>query len=286
MPIELETVASRPFMRHGSPIDACSRSAKIAASSALGSAQTSIRNSSPPRWATRSSGPREALQPRRDLAQHEVADVVAERLVDRLEAVEVDEQDGQLRALAVRLLHRLGEHAVEHQPVRQAGQAVAEAGALQLGLGAPQRPPQAAPRAPRRAGRRAGSRPSRSRRTGSASSRRAARRWPSRSARRGRRRRAPAAACATRLTPKTSADVVCQPRVAGLVRSPPRKNAPSAIMQPPAAPANAATNGSSCQSMPGCRPIGASDEGMRADGADAEREGAEADPRTASRRGR
>ena len=56
MPIELETAASWPFILHGSPIWPCIRSAKVTASSSLGLPRISIRNSSPPRCATRSSG--------------------------------------------------------------------------------------------------------------------------------------------------------------------------------------------------------------------------------------
>ena len=56
MPTELETAASRPFMLQGSPIEACSRSAKMRASSLLGLLQMRTRNSSPPRWAMRSPG--------------------------------------------------------------------------------------------------------------------------------------------------------------------------------------------------------------------------------------
>ena len=88
-------------------------------------------------------GPGEALQPGRDLAQHQVAHVMAERLVDRLEAVEVDEEHRHALAAGVGLLHRLRQRAFEHQPVRQARQAVAERAALQLALGATQRPAQA-----------------------------------------------------------------------------------------------------------------------------------------------
>ena len=143
MPIELDTVASRPFMRHGSPIDVCSRSAKIAASSALGSAPISIRYSSPPRWATRSSG--RAKRFRRAATSRSTRSPVAwpSDSLTGLKPSRSMNRTARLLALAVRLLHRLGEHAVEHQPVRQAGQAVAEAAPLQLGLGAPQRPPQA-----------------------------------------------------------------------------------------------------------------------------------------------
>ncbi len=52
-------------------------------------------NSSPPKRATRSSGSDGQLQPARDVEQHGVARLVAVVIVDRLEVIDVDEQDGQ-----------------------------------------------------------------------------------------------------------------------------------------------------------------------------------------------
>jgi hypothetical protein len=46
------------------------------------------------------------LQPRADLAQHLVAGVVAERVVELLEAVEVDQQQGELVAVGAARLDR------------------------------------------------------------------------------------------------------------------------------------------------------------------------------------
>ena len=55
-------------------------------------------NSSPPRRASVSSSRSSVLEARADLAQHLVAGVVAERVVELLEAVEVDQQQRQLVA--------------------------------------------------------------------------------------------------------------------------------------------------------------------------------------------
>ena len=57
-----------------------------------------IANSSPPRRATVSSSPQQARQALADLAQHLVAVVVAERVVDLLEAVEVEQHHGHAGA--------------------------------------------------------------------------------------------------------------------------------------------------------------------------------------------
>ena len=60
-----------------------------------------------------------------DLAQQLVADVVAERVVDLLEAVEVDQEDRDL-VLRPRLGQRLVDAAAEQPPVRQGGEGVVE----------------------------------------------------------------------------------------------------------------------------------------------------------------
>ena len=63
-------------------------------------------NSSPPSRASVSSLRSSVLEARADLAQHLVAGVVAERVVELLEAVEVDQQQRELVALLVRRLDR------------------------------------------------------------------------------------------------------------------------------------------------------------------------------------
>ena len=92
-------------------------------------------NSSPPGRATTSPSRTTDLQPRRDLTQHVVAGVVAERVVDRLEAVEVDEEHRKCAALALRIRDRLRETSFERKPIRQTGQAVAMGGIKKHVLG-------------------------------------------------------------------------------------------------------------------------------------------------------
>ena len=78
------------------------------------------------------------LQPLRDLAQQRVADRVAERVVDVLEAVEVDQEQRAallpMGGVAQRFLERLA----HHRAVGQAGQRVeaGEAGDLAARTGA------------------------------------------------------------------------------------------------------------------------------------------------------
>ena len=79
-------------------------------------------------------------QPARDLLQQLVADVVAQRIVDELEAVEVDEQHRHLLVEALRLRQRLGEAIHQHRAVGQAGERVVvrqvlDARLLRLALG-------------------------------------------------------------------------------------------------------------------------------------------------------
>ena len=65
-----------------------------------------------------------AGQPLRDRLQQLVAGVVAQRVVDALEVVEVEEQARDVRAVALRLREDLLQPLVEQRPVRQSGQDV------------------------------------------------------------------------------------------------------------------------------------------------------------------
>jgi hypothetical protein len=60
---------------------------------------------------------------------------VAERIVDDLEAVEVEEEHGQARAFALRVRQRDGEAVLEQQPIRQVRQRVVIRQVLDLLLG-------------------------------------------------------------------------------------------------------------------------------------------------------
>jgi hypothetical protein len=68
--------------------------------------------------------PQAGSQAPRDPAQQPVAHGVPERVVDRLEAVEVHEQDGEPLTTPPRCGDRLGEAVVEERAVRQAGELV------------------------------------------------------------------------------------------------------------------------------------------------------------------
>ena len=63
-------------------------------------------------------------QPAADFHQQHVAGVMAQRIVDDLEAVEIDEQHRKLALVALRGVDRPPQHAVELVAVRQVGQAV------------------------------------------------------------------------------------------------------------------------------------------------------------------
>ena len=64
------------------------------------------------------------LQAARDLAQQRIADGVAEHVVDRLEAVEIDAEHGEALARRRRDLDRGGDAFVERRPVRQIGERI------------------------------------------------------------------------------------------------------------------------------------------------------------------
>ena len=72
-------------------------------------------------------------QPRADRAQQQVAVVVAERVVDLLEAVEVDHQHGDLRGVARGELDRLVHAVVEEHAVGQFGDVVVQRRVLARG---------------------------------------------------------------------------------------------------------------------------------------------------------
>ena len=74
------------------------------------------------------------LDPVRDLHEQRVADLVAERVVDRLEPVDVEQQHRRDAAGAVQPGQCLVEPVVEQRPVRQPGQGVGEREPLELGL--------------------------------------------------------------------------------------------------------------------------------------------------------
>jgi hypothetical protein len=62
----------------------------------------------------------------RGLEQHLVAGAVSQRVVDPLEAVEVDEQDGAARLLPAPARQRVLQAIEEQRPVRQTGQRVVQ----------------------------------------------------------------------------------------------------------------------------------------------------------------
>ena len=80
---------------------------------------TTTMNSSPPSRASRSDVAQRGGERRADALQELVADPVAERVVDVLEPVEVDEQHADAAAAALRLRDRLREPLVQQQPVGQ-----------------------------------------------------------------------------------------------------------------------------------------------------------------------
>jgi hypothetical protein len=94
------------------------------ASSCTPSARTT--NSSPPRPRDGVARPYRLGEARSDAAQQLVAGVVAERVVDHLEAVEVEQEDGRRRAAAAHARERAREAVAEQLAIRQPGQRVVQ----------------------------------------------------------------------------------------------------------------------------------------------------------------
>src|SRR3954471_4145267 len=146
IPMEAPTNSSRPSSSNGAVRLCWTRSAIIVASCGSHTSSSSSVNSSPPRRATVSVGPRAGcgvvrpqggLQPLGDGLQQLVAGLVAERVVDHLEAVEVEEQHGRarLRVVAAGAPDRLVEAVEEQHAVGEAGERVVERVVLQAALG-------------------------------------------------------------------------------------------------------------------------------------------------------
>ncbi len=100
MPVDAPSAISRPSRTNGAASARRTRSAaQIAPSSASGPV-TRMANSSPPRRATTSPGRTELVSRLATMPEQLVADVVALRVVDRLEAVQVQEEHGRPRPRA------------------------------------------------------------------------------------------------------------------------------------------------------------------------------------------
>ncbi len=83
----------------------------------------------------RVAGPGGPAQPYGDLAQHVVAHVVTQRVVDLLEPVEIHQQQREPPAVPLNLPQRPGDPVVQEDPVGQAGQRVVQGLAADLLLG-------------------------------------------------------------------------------------------------------------------------------------------------------
>ena len=90
-----------------------------------------MTNSSPRDEIRRAYG---ARQSSREFAQHVVAGAMAQRVVDPLEAIDVEEQQRHLHAGALRALKCHCDGIVERVPVRQARQRVLLRELLELSL--------------------------------------------------------------------------------------------------------------------------------------------------------
>ena len=137
IPIDAPMNSSRPSSSNGACSCCSTRSEMTVASRGSQTSSSSSVNSSPLRRATVSFGRSDLLEPARDGLQQLVAGVVAERVVDDLEAVEVQEQHrgAALGVVALGAADRLVEAVHEQHAVREAGQRVVERVVLEAVLG-------------------------------------------------------------------------------------------------------------------------------------------------------
>ena len=76
-----------------------------------------------------------AAQSQRDAIQQLVAGVMAERIVDELEAIQVEHQHGELLAIAFRVHDRLVEAVIEQHAIGKSGQGIVRGDVSQLVVG-------------------------------------------------------------------------------------------------------------------------------------------------------
>ena len=126
MPMLAETKISPPVPTGIGRSQASAMRSATANDSASESTSQRTTNSSPPSRATVSEPRIDVLQARAERDEEVVARLVAERVVDRLELVDVEQQDGDERVRALRAGEGVLDAVVEQRPVRQAGEAVVE----------------------------------------------------------------------------------------------------------------------------------------------------------------
>ena len=134
MPTLARSATSTPPTASGATRAAATRSATSSASAGSATSSSRNANSSPPSRATVSPGPDRRAQPLADLLEHPVARGVPEAVVDRLEVVEVHEQDDDAPVLPASPLQGVRDAVGEQRAVREAGERVVEGLARQLGL--------------------------------------------------------------------------------------------------------------------------------------------------------
>ena len=126
MPMLASSTATTPLSVNGRSSASCRRPAISTTAARSGTPRRSTANSSPPRRASVSPRRMAARRRSRDLLEQAVAMVVAERVVDLLEAVEVDQQQGRHPAGAPEAGDRLLHALVEQRAVRQVGEVVVQ----------------------------------------------------------------------------------------------------------------------------------------------------------------
>ena len=134
MPTLARSATSTPPTASGAPSDRATRSATSSASAGSETSSSRKANSSPPRRATVSPG-RTVVRSRSPISWSTlVARVVPEAVVDRLEVVEVHEQDDDPAVLPSAPLQRVRDAVGEQRAVREPGQRVVEGLARELRL--------------------------------------------------------------------------------------------------------------------------------------------------------
>ena len=137
MPTLAEVVTSWPFTWYPAPSAVQTRRASRMASSGVSSSSATMANSSPPSRPTRSTSRTFSFSLAATSSSSAVARGVAERVVDVLEAIEVEAEYRHEVAVALGAGHSTFEVLIELYAVRQAGQRIVHGEESDLVLGVP-----------------------------------------------------------------------------------------------------------------------------------------------------
>ena len=135
MPMLVEMCRSTPEILTGAFSDSMTRCATLSASAPIGRGAQHQHEFVATDAGDGVDRGDDALQASRDVVQQFIAGAMAQRIVDELEAVEIEHQHGELLLVAFRMDDRLVQPIVEQHAIGQAGQRVVRGQVAKLVIG-------------------------------------------------------------------------------------------------------------------------------------------------------